>query len=256
MYHLGTLLVRAVSKKNHVYRLTRAVTRDHTRLSLRPTYQPLIHGSAPPQRLRIRDHRAAKEKREANKGLREARKEWEATLVPWAAGNLEYRHKEGTHVRFPLFLTRLLQVCVAPSLASLTQVMFKTDARKLFGLTEKEISTLPYESSYASWGQKSFYALKAVRELHRRKVAAGVPRYAHTHPDTDAELAGSRMTVLVAAKSTGASTRKNFNYITLPRFPDSTVPGADWLQTTEFTLAQYDRHFAGKGKVDGGAKAK
>ncbi|KAF7299963.1 hypothetical protein HMN09_01004200 [Mycena chlorophos] len=164
---------------------------------------------------------AAKEKREANKGLREARKEWEATLVPWVAGILEYRHREGTHV------------------------MFKTDARKLFGLTEKEIATLPYESSYASCGQKSFHALKAVRELHRRKVAAGVPRYAHVHPDTEADLAGSRMTVLVAAKSTGASTRKNFNYITLPRFPDSTVPGADWLQTTEFTLAQYDRQFAG-----------
>nr|GAT45268.1 predicted protein [Mycena chlorophos] len=153
---------------------------------------------------------AAKEKRAANKVIREARKVWEATLVPWVPGATAFRHKEGTHV------------------------MFKTDALKLFSLTEKEIATLPREVASAAWGDKHFFALKSVRELHQRKLAAGA------HPRPEEDLGKSRLIVLEANKSTGRATRKNFDYIQVtldPRYPLSTT-------TSTFTLDQYDHYFA------------
>ncbi|KAJ7130697.1 hypothetical protein C8R46DRAFT_1048810 [Mycena filopes] len=85
----------------------------------------------------------AKVKREINKALKDKRVEWEATLPgPWREGAAPFRHLAGTHV------------------------MFKSDAKKAFTLTEREILTLRHESIPAS--PKTYFAVADVRALQRR----------------------------------------------------------------------------------------
>ncbi|KAJ7060761.1 hypothetical protein C8F01DRAFT_1369684 [Mycena amicta] len=90
----------------------------------------------------------AKEKRERNKALNDVRQLWDATLPDaWVPGSTRFRHQNGT------------------------AVMFKSDAKKSFGLTEREILTLPHESIPGSL--KTYFDLSAVRALHHRKFEAG-----------------------------------------------------------------------------------
>ncbi|KAJ7120644.1 hypothetical protein C8R46DRAFT_929198, partial [Mycena filopes] len=90
----------------------------------------------------------AKVKREISKALAERRVEWEATLPgPWVEGATPFRHLAGTHV------------------------MFKSDAKKAFSLTEREILTLRHEAIPAS--PKTYFAVADVRALQRRKYIAG-----------------------------------------------------------------------------------
>ncbi|KAJ7706623.1 hypothetical protein B0H16DRAFT_1746844 [Mycena metata] len=90
----------------------------------------------------------AKVKRAINKGLKERRAEWTTTLPgPWVEGATPYRHLAGTHV------------------------MFKSDAKKAFGLTEAEILTLPHESIPGSL--KTYFDVDDARALQMRKFAAG-----------------------------------------------------------------------------------
>ncbi|KAJ7060780.1 hypothetical protein C8F01DRAFT_1083748 [Mycena amicta] len=94
------------------------------------------------------DRALAKEKRERNKALNDARQLWDATLPDaWVPGSTRFRHQNGT------------------------AVMFKSDAKKSFGLTEREILTLPHESIPGSL--KTYFDLSAVRALHHRKFEAG-----------------------------------------------------------------------------------
>ncbi|KAF8347262.1 hypothetical protein F5887DRAFT_51143 [Amanita rubescens] len=85
-------------------------------------------------------------KRNINKLLKPARKEWEATLKPWV-------HNES--LRLPIG----------------TLAMYKSDAKKAFTLTESEMLTLPHESIANS--PKTFFALDAIKALARRKHQAG-----------------------------------------------------------------------------------
>ncbi|KAJ7060791.1 hypothetical protein C8F01DRAFT_1140890 [Mycena amicta] len=111
------------------------------------------------------DRALAKEKRERNKALKDARQLWEATLPDaWVPGSTRFRHQNGTAVSFWGVATRL---CAE----GIIQVMFKSDAKKSFGLTEREILTLPHESIPGS--PKTYFDLSAVRALHHRKFEAG-----------------------------------------------------------------------------------
>ncbi|KAJ6476654.1 hypothetical protein C8R47DRAFT_1051961 [Mycena vitilis] len=90
----------------------------------------------------------AKVKRAVNKTLRENRAQWESTLPrAWVEGNTPFRHWVGTHI------------------------MFKSDAKQSFSLTETEILTLPHESVPGSF--KTYFSLPAVKALQQRKFAAG-----------------------------------------------------------------------------------
>ncbi|KAJ6480665.1 hypothetical protein C8R47DRAFT_1135463 [Mycena vitilis] len=83
----------------------------------------------------------AKAKRAVNKTLRENRAQ------AWVEGNTPFRHWVGTHI------------------------MFKSDAKQSFSLTETEILTLPHESVPGSF--KTYFSLPAVKALQQRKFAAG-----------------------------------------------------------------------------------
>ncbi|KAJ7159211.1 hypothetical protein C8R43DRAFT_1233989 [Mycena crocata] len=90
----------------------------------------------------------AKLKRAANKVLRDNMKEWKTTLpAQWVEGATVFRHPYGTHV------------------------MFKSDAKKAFSLTETEILTLPHESIPGSF--KTYFALTDAKALQRRKFDSG-----------------------------------------------------------------------------------
>ncbi|KAJ6536927.1 hypothetical protein B0H19DRAFT_1079328 [Mycena capillaripes] len=102
----------------------------------------------PKQVLTEAEKEGAKIKREANKIYKEHRREWEATLPKaWVEGVTPFRHPCGTHV------------------------MFKSDSKKAFNLTEAEILTLPHES--VPGPPKTYFALAAARDLQQRKFAAG-----------------------------------------------------------------------------------
>ena len=49
--------------------------------------------------------------------------------------------------------------------------MYKSDAKSAFGLTDKDLLTLPYEAIQNS--PKTFYSFKDVRRLAKAKFAAG-----------------------------------------------------------------------------------
>ncbi|KAJ6575740.1 hypothetical protein DFH09DRAFT_1455138 [Mycena vulgaris] len=86
----------------------------------------------------------AKMKREINKVLKENRGEWEAMLpAPWVESST-FRHPAGT------------------------RLMFKSDAKKAFGLTEGEILTLRHESVPVS--PKTYFALADVKALQQGKT--------------------------------------------------------------------------------------
>ncbi|KAJ7106847.1 hypothetical protein C8R43DRAFT_1243760 [Mycena crocata] len=102
-----------------------------------------------PKRILTEDEKEdAKMKREINKMVKESRTKWESTLPgAWIAGPNAYRHPANTYV------------------------MFKSDAKKSFSLTETEILTLRHESIPSS--PKTYFALADVKALQKRKFDAG-----------------------------------------------------------------------------------
>ncbi|KAJ6541069.1 hypothetical protein DFH09DRAFT_1322920 [Mycena vulgaris] len=105
----------------------------------------------------------AKMKREINKMLKESRGEWEATLpAPWVV-RFTFLHPVGT------------------------RLMFKSDAKKAFGLTEGETLALRHESA-----------------LQQRKIAGGVL--------FDADVKGI-MRALESTTSTGRRRKPNFREV-------------------------------------------
>ncbi|KAF7356431.1 hypothetical protein MVEN_00976000 [Mycena venus] len=118
----------------------------------------------------------AKFERAVNKMLKETRGEWEAALPkPWEEGATTFRHPAGTHV------------------------MFKSDAKKAFNLTEREVLTLPHESIPAS--PKTYFALADIRALQQRKFVAGAL--------LDTDLKG-QLRVLKSTTNTGRRCKANF----------------------------------------------
>ncbi|KAJ7106863.1 hypothetical protein C8R43DRAFT_1045353 [Mycena crocata] len=94
----------------------------------------------------------AKMKREINKMVKESRTKWESTLPgAWIEGPNAYRHPRK-------------HLCESP-------VMFKSDAKKSFSLTETDILTLRHESIPSSL--KTYFALADVKALQKRKFDAG-----------------------------------------------------------------------------------
>jgi hypothetical protein len=77
--------------------------------------------------------------------------------------------------------------------------MFKSDAKKTFGLTEAEILTLRHESVPAS--PKTYFALADAKALQQRKFAAGALL------ETDVK---GTMRVLKSTTSTGRRCKANF----------------------------------------------
>ncbi|KAJ7092288.1 hypothetical protein B0H15DRAFT_1021040 [Mycena belliarum] len=121
----------------------------------------------------------AKMKREINKMLKERRVAWEAALPsPWSEGNSTFRHPVST------------------------RVMFKSDAKKTFGLTEAEVLTLRHESIPRS--PKTYFSLADVQALQQRKFDAGAL--------FDVELKGN-IRVLLATASTGRRCKANFSQV-------------------------------------------
>ncbi|KAJ7021968.1 hypothetical protein C8F04DRAFT_1273082 [Mycena alexandri] len=108
--------------------------------------QPVV--KRPKKILREEEKEEAKVKREINRRLRKRRVEWVATLPgPWV------------EVRRPSAISR-----------ARTYVMYKSDAKQAFGLTETEILTLRRESMPQS--SKTYFALEDARTLQRRKFEA------------------------------------------------------------------------------------
>ncbi|KAJ7618215.1 hypothetical protein DFH06DRAFT_1107312 [Mycena polygramma] len=119
----------------------------------------------------------AKFKREVNNMLKENRGEWEATLPKaWVEGAMTFRHPAGTHV------------------------MFKSDAKKAFGLTEAEILTIPHESIPSS--PKTYFALADAKALQQRKLAAGAI--------LEADVKGT-WRVMKSSTNTGRRCKANFS---------------------------------------------
>ncbi|KAJ7452787.1 hypothetical protein B0H11DRAFT_1653545, partial [Mycena galericulata] len=110
-------------------------------------YRPKPVIKRPRKNLTEEEKEEAKIKRAVNKVLRANRKKWEATLPkPWIEGANPFRHPTETYV------------------------MFKSDAKKAFSLTEGEILTLPHESIPGSF--KTYFALADAQALQQRKLAA------------------------------------------------------------------------------------
>ncbi|KIM40247.1 hypothetical protein M413DRAFT_11730 [Hebeloma cylindrosporum] len=89
---------------------------------------------------------AAALEKEERKKVRKAKETWEATLVPWVPNDA---------FRFPLKTT----------------VLYKSDAKSAYGLTDKEMATLKHESIPRS--AKTFFAQEDAKNLARRKFMAG-----------------------------------------------------------------------------------
>ncbi|KAF7351127.1 hypothetical protein MSAN_01675200 [Mycena sanguinolenta] len=101
---------------------------------------------APRKQLTPEEKEEAKIKRAANKAVRENKVEWEAGLKMWAGDE---------RMSWPLG----------------TLALFKSDAKRAFKLTDADLNTLPRESIACS--PKTYYALKDVQALVRRKFLAG-----------------------------------------------------------------------------------
>ncbi|KAI0310679.1 hypothetical protein OF83DRAFT_839404 [Amylostereum chailletii] len=98
---------------------------------------------APPKKLTPEEREEKKALAAEKKAVSERKKEWEATLTPWAVD---------TSVRFALN----------------TMAMFKSDARAAYSLTEKEMLTLRHECIPGS--AKTFFACVDVGQLALRKA--------------------------------------------------------------------------------------
>ncbi|KAF9011566.1 hypothetical protein BDZ89DRAFT_1225173 [Hymenopellis radicata] len=110
-----------------------------------------------------------------NKLMKENRVAWEATLQPWVKGASAFRHPAGTYV------------------------MFKSDAKKTFGLMEAEMLTLRHGSVPGS--PKTYFALADANSLQQRKFAA--------HALLETGVKGS-ISVLKSTTSTGRWCKANF----------------------------------------------
>ncbi|KAJ7685923.1 hypothetical protein B0H17DRAFT_1225227 [Mycena rosella] len=103
--------------------------------------------------------------------------EWQASLPqPWVESSTPFRHPAGVYL------------------------MFKSDAKKEFGLTEAEILTLRHESVTAS--PKTYFALADAKVLQQRKFAAGAL--------LNVDVKGF-MRVLKSTISTGCRCKANFS---------------------------------------------
>ncbi|KAF7304040.1 hypothetical protein MIND_00635300 [Mycena indigotica] len=169
-----------------------------------PEPAPRTRATRPKPLLSEAERIAAKAKRAQNKVLREARKLWEAALPdawtePGSSRSAPFRHPRGTHV------------------------MYRSDAKKAFGLTEREILTLPHETIPCAWAVKTYFALRDIRALHHRKVQAD----AHAQPQQDMRLVYVR--VLERTGTRDWQTQKNYDVL------------------GEMTLFEYDRRYSPEG---------
>ncbi|KAK7056096.1 hypothetical protein R3P38DRAFT_3305034 [Favolaschia claudopus] len=139
---------------------------------------PKLPKARPPKKvLTAEEKEEAKAQRAANKVLREKRTEWEASLPPPFQQSSSFKHSAGT------------------------LVTFKTDAKRVFGLSERDMETLRYEA--CPWSIKQYYALADVRALQRRKFSAGAL--------PSMELKG-HLRVLETLSSGGHRGKSNFPY--------------------------------------------
>lgn len=106
-------------------------------------------------------------KRIARKQTKDAKDAWEKTLPkPWN-GPSHFSWPAGTAVR----VQSLFVSDAGPNVpSSHPQGIYKSDAKKSFGLTDKDIETLPHEAIQNS--PKTFYALAGVSKLAAAKFAA------------------------------------------------------------------------------------
>ncbi|KDR75735.1 hypothetical protein GALMADRAFT_211185 [Galerina marginata CBS 339.88] len=97
----------------------------------------------------------------ARKAARDSKKKWGSTLVPWV-------HND--KFSFPVG----------------TVVMYKSDAKSAYSLTEKEVLTLKYESIYGAWA--SFVSQKDAVDLSHRKYEAGAYKAGFTDGQVNERL--------------------------------------------------------------------
>ncbi|KAF8967928.1 hypothetical protein BDZ97DRAFT_1916501 [Flammula alnicola] len=112
------------------------------------------------------------------KTTREAKKQWEETLVPWTPNN---------GFRFPIG----------------TMALYKSDAKSAYSVTEKEMLTLRYESIPGS--AKTFFAQEDVKNLARRKFEAGANKLDVRYDQVKGELK-----LFKKMEDSNRSRRKNF----------------------------------------------
>ncbi|KAI0059332.1 hypothetical protein BV25DRAFT_1829117 [Artomyces pyxidatus] len=116
---------------------------------------------APPKKLTPEEKEQKQKLSVAKKALAEKKKEWEATLTPWVVD---------TSVRFRVG----------------TLAMFKSDAKHAYGLTEKEMLTLPHECIPNSL--KTFFACAQVGALALRKEKFFNPDFVVPPKDANKQL--------------------------------------------------------------------
>ena len=108
-------------------------------------------------------------KRIARKQLKEAKEEWENNLPDFWDGPKTFSWPAGTLVRVQPSSVSHAAGLNAPS-SRAPQGIYKSDAKKYFGLTAYATEPLPHEAIQCS--PKTFYALRDVSKLAADKFAA------------------------------------------------------------------------------------